>query len=93
MKGGDIAICKRPLLVRGTKTDTRPYMIGNSQGLKIGRRTPERRMIVLRRHVFLQSIKDLFSMIQTQGVVHFLSGIETCGFVEGEVMAMVCGWC
>jgi len=62
-------------------------------GSKIGRRTPERRMIVLRRHVFLQSIKDLFSMIQTQGVVHFLSGIETCGFVEGEVMAMVCGWC
>jgi hypothetical protein len=27
---------------------------------------PERRMIVLRRHVCLQSIKDLFSMIWTQ---------------------------
>ena len=41
---------------------------------------PERRMIVLRRHVCLQSIKDLFSMIWTQGV-HCLSGIETWSFV------------
>ena len=36
-------------------------------------------MIVLRRPVCLQSIKDLFSMIWTQGV-HFLSGIETWSF-------------
>jgi hypothetical protein len=49
-------------------------------GSKIGRGKPERRMIVfLRRHVCLQSIKDLFSMIRTQGV-HFLSGIETWSF-------------
>jgi len=30
-------------------------------------------------------------MIRTQGV-HFLSGIETWSFVEGEEW-MVCGWC
>jgi hypothetical protein len=35
-------------------------------GSKNRRRKPERRLIVLRRHVCLQSIKDLFSMIWTQ---------------------------
>ena len=55
-------------------------------GSKNRRRKPERRLIVLRRHVCLQSIKDLFSMIWTQGVhrnMEFRRGRGNGWFVVG----------